>query len=109
MGARSGKRERDKEGESKGDRDRETDRETENARPRKTTLDNAQRRKTRHDKAKQRKRTQDKFEAKLGEKGTPNEGNIDPNPDPKTSQNRSRNGPKALPNRACFDPKSAKI
>ena len=37
MGARSGKRERDKEGQSKGDRDGETERDTENGRPRKTT------------------------------------------------------------------------
>ena len=38
LGARSGKRERDKEGQSKGDRDGETDRDTENGRPRKTTI-----------------------------------------------------------------------
>ena len=50
-GAGSGKRERDKEGQSKGDRDGETDRDTENGRPRKTTIDNARLHKTRHDRA----------------------------------------------------------
>ena len=78
MGARSGKRERDKEGRSKGDGDGETNRDTENGRPRKTMIDNARLHKTRHDRAHPREGTQDIFEAKLQKQGALNEASIDP-------------------------------
>ena len=70
MGARSGKREKDKEEQSKGDRYGETNRDTENGRPRKTTIDNARLHKTKHDRANQREGTQDIFESKLQKEGT---------------------------------------